>query len=63
MSATFDIDFGGKYSVKLTKTMNGTVEYKAELLTEGVDAKVKDFLETAVVAEAKKVGVFEVQGR
>jgi hypothetical protein len=43
--------------------MNGTVEYKAELLTEGVDANVKDFLETAVVAEAKKVGVFEVQGR
>ena len=59
MSAVFDIDFGGKYSVKLTKTMNGVIEYSCELLTEGVEKAVKDFIEKAVVNEAKKHGVFE----
>jgi hypothetical protein len=59
MSATFDIDFGGKYTVKVTKTMNGVIDYACELLTEGVEPAVKDFIEKAVVNEAKKHGVFE----
>lgn len=64
-SAEFDLPIGGRvFRVKLTKTMNGVVDYDAEVTGEdGVPYEHEQFVRQIVVEYAKKHGAFEAASK